>query len=72
VAVFFAQPRVLLGFAIVHQVCFLIVCGCLQVEVDVVFELSNQKARCFLVLITLKQLLHEYARKVFGEISVRT
>jgi hypothetical protein len=48
------------------------VCGCLQVKVDVVFELSDQKARCFLVLITLKQLLHEYARKVFDEMSVRT
>jgi hypothetical protein len=43
----------------------------LQVEVGVIFELSDQKARGFLVLIALTWLFSEYTHKVFGEIFVR-
>jgi hypothetical protein len=41
-------------------------------EVGVVFELPDQKARGFLVLITLKLLPFEHACKVFGEMPLRT
>jgi hypothetical protein len=36
------------------------------------FELSDQKARGFLVPIVLKWLFPEHALNVFGEIPVRT
>jgi hypothetical protein len=39
---------------------------------DCVLELSDQKARGFLVLIALKWLFPEHVLKVFSEISVRT
>jgi hypothetical protein len=35
-------------------------------------ELPDQKARGFLVSIAFKQLFPEHARKLFGEIPVRT
>jgi hypothetical protein len=41
-------------------------------EIGVVLELPDQKARGFLVLNVLKQLLPEHAHKVFDEMSVRT
>jgi hypothetical protein len=41
-------------------------------EVGVIFELSDQKAQCFLVLIVFKWLLSEHARMLLGEMSVRT
>jgi hypothetical protein len=43
-----------------------------QVEASVVLELPDQKARGFLVQIALKWLFPEHARKVFGEMAVRT
>jgi hypothetical protein len=51
---------------------FLIVSGLLQGQTGVVLELLDQKARGFLVLIALIRLFLEHARKVFGEIPVRT
>jgi hypothetical protein len=39
---------------------------------SIVLELSVQKAQGFPVLIALKRLFLEHARKVFGEIPVRT
>jgi hypothetical protein len=38
----------------------------LQVEVDIVLELSDKKARCI-----LNRLFPEHSRKLVGEISVR-
>jgi hypothetical protein len=49
-----------------------IVPGSLQVKVDCVLELPDQKARVVLVLITLTQWFVEYTRKVFGEMPMRT
>jgi hypothetical protein len=46
-------------------------CGLLQGESRSCFELSDQKARGFLVQIALTRRFLEHARKVFGEISVR-
>jgi hypothetical protein len=39
-------------------------------EVGVVLNLSDQKAQGFLVLIALKRLLPEHARKVLDEMIV--
>jgi hypothetical protein len=45
---------------------------CVQGEADVLLELTDQKARGFLVLIALNRLLPEHACKMFGEMLVRT
>jgi hypothetical protein len=37
-----------------------------------IFEISDQKTRGFLVLIVLKRLFLKHARKLFGQMSVRT
>jgi hypothetical protein len=50
---------------------FPIDCGLLQGKVGITLELSDQKARGFLVPIALKRLFPEHAHKVFGEMSVR-
>jgi hypothetical protein len=42
----------------------------LRGEVGVILDLSDQKARDFLVLIALKRLLPEHVRKVLGEMTV--
>jgi hypothetical protein len=42
------------------------------VKFGCVLELSDQKARGFLVLIALKWLFLEHVYKVFGEIHMRT
>jgi hypothetical protein len=42
------------------------------VIVGIVLELPDQKARGFLILISLKRLFFEHARKIFGEMFVRT
>jgi hypothetical protein len=42
----------------------------LQVEVDIVLELLDKKARCFLVSIVFNRLFPEHSRKLVGEISV--
>jgi hypothetical protein len=47
-------------------------CELLQGEADIILELLDQKAQGFLVLIALKWLFFEHARKLFGEMSVRT
>jgi hypothetical protein len=49
-----------------------VACGLFQGESRSCLELSDQNARGFLILIALKRLLPEHARKVFGEIPVRT
>jgi hypothetical protein len=41
-------------------------------RLGVIFELSDKKARGFLVLIALNRLLPEHACKMFGEMLVRT
>jgi hypothetical protein len=46
-------------------------CESLQEEASVILELSDQKARGFLVPIALKRLLLEHAHKVFGEMHMR-
>jgi hypothetical protein len=43
----------------------------LQGETGVDLELSDRKARGFLVLIVLKRLFFKHAHKVFGEMTVR-
>jgi hypothetical protein len=43
----------------------------LQGETGVDLELSDQKARCFLVLMVLKWLFLKHDHKVFGEMTVR-
>jgi hypothetical protein len=48
-----------------------VVCELLQGEVGDIFELSDQKARGFLVQISFKRLVLEHARKVFGEMTMR-
>jgi hypothetical protein len=70
---------VLLGFSATVQLLlsvarrfrFPFVCGLLHREVGIIFELSDQKARGFLVFIVIKRLFSEYVRKIFGEMSVR-
>jgi hypothetical protein len=70
----------MLGFtAAVHLLCFVarrfrfpFVCGLLQEDGGVVLELPDSKARGFLVFIVLKWLFTEHARKVFGEMLMRT
>jgi hypothetical protein len=47
------------------------VLGLLQDVPGIILELPDQKARGFLVLIALKWLFLEHARKVFDEMPVR-
>jgi hypothetical protein len=49
-----------------------VLCGLLQVKPGCILELPDQKARVFLVLITLKRLFPEHAQKLFGEMLERT
>jgi hypothetical protein len=54
-----------------HRFSSRVVCELLQGEVGDIFELSDQKARGFLVQISFKRLVLEHARKVFGEMTMR-
>jgi hypothetical protein len=47
------------------------VCGLFQVRVDIVLELSDQKARVFLILIAFTMWFSEHAHKIFDKIPVR-
>jgi hypothetical protein len=53
-----------------------IACAVLSIVVGThpsrILELLDQKARGFLVPIALKRLFTEHARKLFGEMPVRT
>jgi hypothetical protein len=51
---------------------FSIDCELLQGKASITLELSDQKARGFLLPIVLKGLFHEHVHKMFGEIPVRT
>jgi hypothetical protein len=71
------RPLIHLDFSVCRWIqC----CGChsvrvirlLQGEASVVLELPDQKAQVFLVPIAVTWWFSEYARKVFGEIVVRT
>jgi hypothetical protein len=51
---------------------YLFCCELLQGEVGIVLELPDQNARVFLVPVALKRWFSIHARKVFGEMPVRT
>jgi hypothetical protein len=51
---------------------FSIDCELLQGKASITLELSDQKARGFLLPIVLKGLFPEHVHKMFGEIPVRT
>jgi hypothetical protein len=59
---------------VLRCLCFSLSIGCesLQVETGIILELSDRKARGFLVLNALKRLFFEYTHKLFGEMTVRT
>jgi hypothetical protein len=59
--------KVVFGIDLARVLCVKL----LQGEVGDILELSDQKARGFLVQISFKRLVLEHARKVFGEMTMR-